>query len=273
MQGQGMCWCVRTIAWKIEREELAMRNHAKIYGIALCALAAAACGGDGDGAGGGAGAGGTGGTAGTGGTGGSQTSTVDGTVRTFFSLQNPVAVPGATVRVMGTSLSATTDQNGAFTIDNVPNGEEFFTVEAPGYWGSVDYWDVPAETSQGFVLFVVTDADIESAAGELGRTLSSTDGIVEIYFEPAVTGASGTISPGTYDPPFTLDGNGDLIVRDTVIEVGGSGDLFFTSVPAGGTVTADVTGPAGTTCEVFESDTGTYPIQAKAITVVYAACQ
>ena len=53
----------------------------------------------------------------------------------------------------------------------------------------------------------------------------------------------------------------------------GSGDLFFTSVPAGGTITADVTGPSGTTCQVIESDPGTYPVMAKAITVVYAACQ
>jgi hypothetical protein len=185
----------------------------------------------------------------------------------------PVAVSEATVRVSGTNLLATTDQNGAFVIDNVPNGENFFTVEAPGHWGSVDYWDVPAETAQGFVLLAVTDADIESAAEELVRALSTDDGIVEIFFEPAVTGASGTINPANHDLPFTLDADGFLVVQNTVIEVDGEGDLFFTSVPAGGTITADVVGPSGTTCEVIESDTGTYPIRAKSITVVYASCQ
>jgi hypothetical protein len=174
---------------------------------------------------------------------------------------------------MGTSLSATSDQNGAFTINNVPNGENFFSVEAPGHWGSVDYWDVPQETSQGFVLLVVTDADMASAAVELGRTFSTDDGVVEIYFDPAITGASGTISPANHDAPFTLDVDGSLLVQDTVIEVDGGGDLFFTSVPAGGTVSADVVGPAGSTCAVIESDTGTYPVEAKSITVVYAACQ
>ena len=250
-----------------------MRNQAKIFSMALCALAVAACGGDGNGNGGGGGTGGTAGTAGAGGTGGAQTSTVNGTVRSFFSLDAPAAVPGATVRVSGTNLSATTNQNGAFVIDNVPNGENFFTVEAPGHWGSVDYWDVPTETAQGFVLLAVTDADIESAAEELGRALSTDDGIVEIFFEPAVTGASGTINPANHDLPFTLDAGGFLVVQNTVIEVDGEGDLFFTSVPAGGTITADVVGPSGTTCEVIESDTGTYPIRAKSITVVYASCQ
>lgn len=252
-----------------------MRNQAKIFGIVLCALAAAACGGDGNGTGGEGGTGGTGGTAGTGGTGGgAQTSTVNGTVSTFLSLENPVVVPLATVRVLGTSLSAITDQNGAFTIENVPNGENFFTVEAPGHWGSVDYWDVPTETSQGFVLFAVTDADVQSIDEELvDRTISTIDGIVEIFFDPAVTGASGTISPANHDSPFTLDAADLLQVQDTVIEVDGEGDLFFTSVPAGGTITADVVGPSGTTCAVIESDTGTYPVVAKAITVVYAACQ
>ena len=232
-----------------------MRNQARIFGMAFCALAAAACGGDGNG------------------TGGAQTSTVNGTVRTFLSLVDSVVVPEATVRVSGTNLSATTDQSGAFTIGDVPNGENFFTVEAPGHWGSVDYWDVPTETAQGFVLLAVTDADIESIADELGRTLSTDDGMVEIFFDPAVTGASGTINPANHDLPFTLDADGLLMVQNTVIVVDGVGDLFFTSVPAGGTITADVADPSGTTCSVIESDTGTYPIVAKSITVVYAACQ
>lgn len=256
-----------------------MRNQAKIFGLALCALAAAACGGDGNGnngtgGDGTGGTGGTGGTAGTGGTGGAQTSTVSGTVITFLSLEEPVVVPGATVRVFDTTLSGTTDANGAFVIENVPNGESFFTVEAPGHWGSVDYWDVPTETSLGFVLYAVTDADMQSVDEELGdRTISTDDGIVEFFFEPAVTGASGTITPANHDAPFTLDAAGFLVVQNTVIEVDGEGDLFFTSVPAGGTITAGVTAPSGTTCEIIESETGTYPIVAKSITVVYAECQ
>ncbi len=126
---------------------------------------------------------------------------------------------------------------------------------------------------RGFVLLAATDADVESVAVELGRTISTTDGIVEIFFDPAVTGASGMINPANHDPPFTLDADGFLRVRDTVIAVDGEGDLFFTSVPAGGTITANVAGPSGKTCEVIESDTGTYPINAKSITFVYASCQ
>ena len=257
-----------------------MQNRAKIFGIALCALAAAACGGDGNGSEGGAGTGGTAGTAGTGGTAGTagtggvvETSTVQGVVRSFLLLGGGYpAVPGATVGVLDTNLSTTTDQNGAFTLENVPNGENFFTVEAAGFWGSVDYWDVPGETAQGFELYVAADADVNAIADELGRTVSVDDGIVEIYFEPAVTGASGTIDPADHDPPFTLDASGFLVVQDEIIAVDGVGELFFTSVPAGGSITADVAGPPGTTCSVVESDTGTFPIRPKTITFVYAWC-
>jgi hypothetical protein len=181
-------------------------------------------------------------------------------------------VPGATVGVLDTNLSATTDQKGAFTLENVPNGEKFFIVEAAGFWGSLDYWEVPEETAQGFALYVVADADINSIAGELGRTVSVDDGIVDIYFEPAVTGASGTIDPADHDPPFTLDAAGFLVVQDEVIAVEGVGELFFTSVPAGGTITADAAGPPGTTCSVVESETSTYPIRPKMSTFVYASC-
>lgn len=133
---------------------------------------------------------------------------------------------------------------------------------------------MPTETNENFVLYVVTDEDIQSVDAELDdRTISTNDAIVEVYFDPAVTGASATINPATHDPPFTLDADGFLQVQGTVIEVEGAGDLFFTSVPAGGTITANVAGPSGTTCQVIESDPGTYPVLAKSITVVYAACQ
>ena len=51
------------------------------------------------------------------------------------------------------------------------------------------------------------------------------------------------------------------------------GDLYFTGVPADTSVTANVTGPSGTTCQVYEDVGTTYPIKAKSITVVYAYCQ
>ena len=53
--------------------------------------------------------------------------------------ENPVS--GATVSVFGTQISTTTDQNGAFTLPDVPNGDNFFVTEYPGTWGIVDYWE------------------------------------------------------------------------------------------------------------------------------------
>lgn len=242
-----------------------MRARATIVGIALCALAAACGGGSSS-----SGSGGTGGTGGSGGT--TQTSTVQGTVMTYLSLEGSAPVSNATVAVMGTSLSAQTNGAGAFTINNVPNGENFFLVSAAGHWGSVDYWDVPDETNHNFVLYAVADADVSSAAAELGRNISAADAIVEVYFEPAVAGATATINPPNHDPPFTLDASGRLRVQDAIIVVDGAGELFFTSVPAGGAITANVQGPTGTSCSVVQSDTGTYPVRAKSISVVYAYC-
>ncbi len=261
-----------------------MRARASIFAIALCALAAAcgsssnrgsATGGSGGSATGGSGGSATGGSGGsaTGGSGGTtQTSSVQGAVWTYLSEQ--ATVPNATVAVLGTSLSTMTDASGAFSFANVPNGENFFTVDVAGYWGTVDYWDVPDETDSGFALYVVPDEAVNSMATQLGRTLSTQDGMVEVYFYPAVTGATATINPPNHDPPFTLNEDGDIKEQNTAIATKkDEADLFFTSVPAGGTITASVQGPSGNTCQVIQSDSGSFPVRAKAITVVYATCQ
>ena len=254
-----------------------MRIQAKMFGIVLCALAAAACGDNGDGSGGAAGTGGTGGTggtAGTGGTGGAQTSTVTGAVVTLNFAEAPVE--GATVEVFGQPISSTTNASGQFALENVPNGEVFFVVQADGNWGSVDFYDVPEETEGlEILLFVTPDSDVAEMANALGRTFDEADGAVDMYFyEGAASGETGTISAPS-DPPFTFAVDGSPVVQNTIIAVAGEGDLMFTSVKtADGPITADVTGAAGVTiCDVDESLGTTYPIVAKAFTVVYAYCE
>lgn len=140
----------------------------------------------------------------------------------------------------------------------------------------MDYYEVPAETAAGVPLYVAPDAEITALALALQRTLDENDGIVDIYFyDGAEGGETGTITPAQSDLPFTFDLSGDPQVQDTIIAFQGEGDLVFTSVPSGGTITADVMGAAGVTdCVVDETPVPrtTYPILPKSITIVYAYC-
>jgi hypothetical protein len=81
-----------------------------------------------------------------------------------------VLIPGAIVGVFDTSISATTDSNGAFALQDVPSGDVFFTTTADGNWGIVDYYEVPAETVGGVELGVVSDAKIAGIEEALSRT-------------------------------------------------------------------------------------------------------
>ncbi|MGB8332531.1 MAG: hypothetical protein WCE62_20575, partial [Polyangiales bacterium] len=214
-----------------------MQIKAKLWGTVLCSLAAAACGSEDDG--------------GTGGTGGVQTSTVTGVIAVDTG-DVPVPVEGATVAVFGTSISATSNASGEFTLQNVPNGDVFFVTSAPGHWGSVDYYEVPGETDGGVFLAVVTDDEVASFAEALGRTLQASDGAVNITYEGAGGGETGTISASS-DPPATFNLAGVPIQQDTVIaDEEGSADLVFSSVdPGDGPITATVTGaPGATNCEI-----------------------
>jgi hypothetical protein len=255
-----------------------MRAKARLVGIVLCALSAAACGGDG-----GDGSGGTAGSGGTGGTGGGDTSTVTGVVYSWEDSEVDITVPGVTVGVFGQSISATTDANGRFTLQNVPNGDVFFTTEANGHWGLVDYYTVPDETGGEIGLNVITDAEITRWEGILKRSISASDGAVDIlYYEGAEGGETGAIAPPAGDLPFTFDLWTPVDQTSIIVDrwmCGGSictfGELLFPSVdPANGPITATVTGvPDTTTCHIDETPGTEYPIIAKSLTIVYAWCE
>lgn len=253
-----------------------MKTVLRAVGLTICALALGACGSDGGtgGSGGSAGTGGSAGSGGTAGTGGGETSTVSGVVYNRDAVEAPV--PDATVSVFGTEISTTTDQNGEFTLNDVPNGDAFLVTEAEGTWGIIDYWEVPGETQFGAELGVVPDADLAAIGEALQRTLSPTDGIVDVtFFIGAVGGETASISAPS-DPSFTFNLADEPVQQDGVIaDNDGFGELIYTSVdPGDGPITATVSGVPGTTqCLVDESPGTTYPIRPKAITIVYAGCQ
>jgi hypothetical protein len=255
-----------------------MRSELRLVAVAVLGLVVAACsssnGNGGDaGSGGSAGAGGSAGTGGTPGTDGAATSTVTGVVYYRDFDENPV--PGATVSVVGTAISTTSDQSGRFTLENVPNGPQFFATESAGSWGIIDYWDVPDETRFGADFGVVPDGDIVDLGQALGRTFSTDDGAVDVtFYEGAVGGETASISASS-DAPFTFNLAGAPVEQADVIADDGFGELIYTSVdPNDGPITATVTGAPGTTsCTVDEDPGTTYPIAAKSITIVYAYCE
>ena len=234
----------------------------RIFGVLVCSFAVAACGGDGDG---------TGGTGGTGGSG--ETSTVSGVVVVTGESGAPVA--GVTVSVFGTSLSTTTDADGLFSLQNVPDGDRFFVTAANDHWGFVDYWIVPDETARGVVLGVLPDSEISLLEAALGRTLSDDDGAVDVYFYEGAQGGEIASISASSDPPFTFDLSGFPVEQDALIADEGEGDLIFTSVkPSDGPITATVTGAVGMTqCFVDQSPGLTYPILPESVTIVYAYCE
>lgn len=260
-----------------------MRHAMRIFVVALAGMSVAACSSGGDSTEGAGGTGASGGTAGsggaaasggTGGTNGGNTSSVSGVVYARDAAENPVA--GVTVTVVGTQISTTTDQSGAFTLDDVPNGAQFFATEVTGYWGIVDYWDVPDETRFGADFGVIPEGDIAGIADALGRTLSPNDGGVDVtFYQGAVGGETASVSADS-DPSFTFNLADEPVQQAGVIaDNDGFGELIYTSIDTGdGPITATVTGAPGMTACFVDEDAGTtYPILAKAITIVYAYCE
>jgi len=229
--------------------------QAKLFGIVLCGLAAAACGGDGD------------------------PSTVTGVVHSWEESLAPITVAGVTVRVFGTDISDTSDADGRFTLRNVPTGDVFFTTEATGYWGLIDYWVVPVVGD--IPLKVIRDGEIERWETELGRPIPATMGAVDIiyYGNPPnggpQGGETGTITPSGDELEFTFDVWTPMDQQSVIADEFNFGELVFPSVdPANATITATVTGaPDETRCVVDETPGMQYPIMAKMLTIVYAFCE
>jgi hypothetical protein len=208
---------------------------------------------------------------------------VTGVVYSWEETQG-ITVAEVTVGVFGEQTTTTTDANGRFTLQNVPDGNVFFTTMANGYWGLVDYYLVPQETEGRDVwLNVITDAEIARWEGILERPISASDGAVDIlYYEGAEGGETGAIAPPAGDAPFTFDLWTPVDQTSVIVErwmCDGSictfGELLFPSVdPANGPITATVTGAPGmTTCHIDETPGTEYPIIAKSLTIVYAWCE
>jgi len=232
------------------------------------------CGSSGSGAGGGAGSGGSagaGGTAGAGGSGGATgpTATVSGTVAIGDDAGGMPAA-GATVSVVGTSISATADMSGSWSLE-APEGEVYFQASASGSWSSIVRGDVPSEGLVDVELEVVPDALVADVALALGRTIDEAKGIALLDFNTIVPvdGQTATLSEAS-EFSFAFNGVGDPQLTDSLI-LGGDSQLIFASVELTAALTVAPEGASpGELCEVrFRA---TPPILARSITEVDVNC-
>ncbi len=114
------------------------------------------------------------------------TGTLQGKV---FDKESKQGLPGATVLIKGTSIGASTDLNGAFTVHGVPSGEQTVVVSYVGYNSSTEKIDIPSNETltkdfflQGTAVqgkVVVVTAQAEGQMQAINQQLSS-DKIVDV---------------------------------------------------------------------------------------------
>jgi hypothetical protein len=118
---------------------------------------------------------------------------VTGVVYSWEETQG-ITVAEVTVGVFGEQTTTTTDANGRFTLQNVPDGNVFFTTMANGYWGLVDYYLVPQETEGRDVwLNLWTPVDQTSVIVDRWMCDGSICTFGELLF-PSVDPANGPIT-------------------------------------------------------------------------------
>jgi hypothetical protein len=178
-------------------------------------------------------------------------------------------VSGATVAIMGTAITDTTNGSGAFEI-MVPPGEHYITATSTPDYGSLSRITVPAGGLTGVNLDVIDDADVADVATQLSRTFSETNGIVQIDFNDTAAGGEGATITASSDAAFTFDQNNDAVVSAVII-AGGNTELIFSNV-AVGTTGAAVTNGSGTTCALDYPGVTTWPVVARTLTKIPATC-
>jgi len=214
---------------------------------------------------------GAGGTAGTGASGGmiGPTATVSGTVGDGND-GSFTPVEGATVSVVGTSISATTGVAGSWSLE-APEGEVYFQASASGSWSSIVRRVVPAEGLTDVELEIIPDALVADVGSALGRTVDEANGIAAVEFDTIIPvgGQSATLDEDA-DFSFAFDGAGDPQFSTALIS-GGDNQLIFVGVELTEALTVTPAGSSGgELCSVRFG--ATPPILAKSITEVEVSC-
>lgn len=218
--------------------------------------------------------GGSGGTAGSGGTSGTMV-TVTGKVTAASLDDGPgLAVANATVAVVGTSNTATTDPDGNFSV-MAPVGTAMFLTTTPGEpnWGSLFAEIVPAGGFAGLDIEVIPDALVDGVGLALGldMPIDPAEGLVAVVFDEDTTeGGEAAAIDSLAGGSFVFDADDDPVVGTVLIENGGSEVIFF-NVDLTNSVTATATGAASQPCS-YEFPDATYSVRAKVLTEIDVIC-
>lgn len=252
-----------------------MRKYAwVIFSIGLTA-SLVGCGSD-SGSGGSGGSAGTGGSAGSGGSaggGGESGGTmvaVNGNVSAAALEGDPTPLEGATVSVVGTSNTATTDGAGNFTI-MAPTGTVMFRATANAHWGSMFPEDIPDTGFSGLEIEVVPDALVNTVAGVLETTADTSKGIVAVAFDETTVsgGESASISVGS-ELSFIFNAMDAPEEGDTLVENGGS-DVIFINSDVSDSVTVTARNLASQDCPLYYPS-ASFSVEAKVFTEIEVYC-
>jgi hypothetical protein len=199
--------------------------------------------------------------------------TVTGTV-TAASVDNGVEPPvaDATVRVVGTSNTATSDAEGNFSI-MAPTGTVMFLTTADGNWGSLFAENIPAEGRSGLEVEVIPDALVGEVADALEATVDESKGLVAVVFDDTTTvgGETASISSSS-ELSFIFNAGDNPEEGDTLCgETDCGSEVLFLNTDVAATVTATATSASAQPCPL-EFQGASYSVQAKVLTEIDVHC-
>lgn len=192
--------------------------------------------------------------------------TVSGTVTVEEGNNSTSPAVGATVSVVGTTLSTTTNDLGEFSF-GVFTGDWFFQSEKDELWGEIHIETVPTTGLSGLELFVITDAVIAELERELGIEIDDAKGTISVNFGiapgEALGGETAELSE-LYEYATAEKADGEEVLSEELFP-GGGPDLTFWNVDP--TEELIVT-PKGEGLECSLKMPGTvYPIRARFVTI------
>ncbi|MDB4278312.1 carboxypeptidase-like regulatory domain-containing protein [Deltaproteobacteria bacterium] len=173
---------------------------------------------------------------------------------------------GATVSVVGTSLSTTTNERGEFSF-GVFTGDWFFQASKPGTWGWIEQETVPAAGRSDLETGVLTDGFMVELENLLQIDVDDTKGMIWMTFLPnsGRGGETATLSESR-DGGLTSDVDGNWAASEVLLQ-GGSPDLGFYDVGLTEELSVMPEGVAGVNECTLNDPELVYPIRAKHQTV------
>jgi hypothetical protein len=195
---------------------------------------------------------------------------VSGVVTAAAFDSDPPPVEGATVMVVGTSSTVTTDAQGKFSV-MAPTGTVMFLTTAADHWGEQLAENVPSEGRNDLELQVLPDAFVAAIATALQTTDDPSKGLVAVSFDEATTvgGESAVISENS-EISFVFNATDEPTEGNTLI-AGGDSEVTFMNTDVANSVMATATNPSSQPCPP-EFPAATYSVQAKVLTEIDVIC-